>query len=411
MAVEIRPITPDEMDAYVRLDAYAFAYEATEQVRSFYRTHYRTEWMLAVFIDGRMVAHLAVFPWRMMINGGALPFGAVADVAAWPEDRRSGHVGALLRHCLGHMRDTGLCLSALYPTFHALYRRFGWAPAMESRAYTFRAAGLDFLRLPLAGGCIERLRGEPVEALTAVYDQILPRGNGLVVRDAAHWPFRLLSRSFGTAQESVLWRDAAGAPCGYLVHAYPSRSGTAAPNAGGVGTYDQAIRVRELAAATPTAYRGLLDYLARHDLAGRITFSAAPDDPFRALLADPSVVQVEMRPGWMLRIVDLVPALESRAYLPGPPVHLALRVADTTAPWNDGTWLLTVEAGQARVIPTAAEPEISVDAGTLAALFNGFLTPHRAAYAGLLEAIDHRVLDVATRTFAVSAPPYCMDYF
>lgn len=407
MPVEIRPISIAELEEYVRLDAYAFGYPVTAEVLEWYRTSYRPEWTLAAFADGRMTAHLVTFPWRMALNGGTAPLGAIADVAARPEDRRRGYTGALLRACLARMRDQGLALSMLYPTFYALYRRFGWAQAAAVRDYTFRPADLRFLGAAAVSGRVERL--PPADSrlpLMAVYERTLPHANGAVPRAADHWDARTFKRRPGTpGLHAVLWRGASGEPEGYIIHREPTRL------AAGLAAYDQEITVRELVAGTPAAYRGLLDYLAHHDLAGRITWSAPPDDPLPALLADPKAVQVELRPSFMLRVVDLVPALEARAYLPGPPARLVLRVADAAAPWNEGTWLLTVAEGRARVTPAAGEPEISTDAGTLAALYNGFLTPAQALHGGLLVVQDASALAAATRVFAVTRPPYCLDYF
>jgi predicted acetyltransferase len=121
-------------------------------------------------------------------------------------------------------------------------------------------------------------------------------------------------------------------------------------------------------------------------------------------------VKIEVRPDVMLRIVDLVQALESRPYLPGPPARLVLRVADRDASWNDGTWLLEVESGKARVSPSTAEPDLSVSINLLTALYNGYLSPARAAQVGLLDGAS-AALEAASRIFAVSAPPHCRDPF
>jgi predicted acetyltransferase len=406
MPLEIRPITTGEWDSYVELDAYSFAYEATDEVRTAYPLVFRPEWTLAAFEDGRMVAHLVAAPWSIMLNGAVLPMGAVADVAVWPEDRRSGHAAALLRACLGSMRDQGLVVSMLYPTFYTLYQRFGWAQAAEERVCTMRTSELRLLDAGTRpAGRAERRDNDALPELMTVYDAALREANCTLTRDEGHWRRRQLGQTGRAKRQVILWRGAGGDVEGYLLHALPSR-----PN-WQQGTYDQDVAAHELMALTPAAYRGLVEYLLRHDLATQTAWSAPPDDPLPSLLANPKLVKVEQRPGFMLRIVDLVPALERRGYLPGPPARLSLRLHDATAPWNDGTWLLTVEQGKARAVPTTTEPNLTLDIRTLAALYNGFLSPARAIQAGLLQAGDPAAIETAARVFAVTRPPYCLDYF
>jgi predicted acetyltransferase len=69
-----------------------------------------------------------------------------------------------------------------------------------------------------------------------------------------------------------------------------------------------------------------------------------------------------------------------------------------------------VESGKARVSPSTAEPDLSVSINLLAALYNGYLSPARAAQVGLLDGTS-AALETATRIFAVSAPPYCREGF
>jgi predicted acetyltransferase len=342
----------------------------------------------------------------MAINGGSVPCGAIADVAVWPEDRRGGLAGGLLRTCLAVMRERGLSLSMLHPSFYALYDRLGWATAAESRTYNFRPADLRFRSPAPTVGRLERLAPDAWQELTVPYERWLAGANGSFVRGPAQWEGLVLAPYLAApARQLIRWQDGRGTAQGYLVHRYPTRSGDFATT-----LYDQELQVRELVALTPTAYRSLIAYLARHDLAARVRWSAPPDDAFLALLADPRAVTIETKPDVMLRVVDLVPALEERPYLPGPPARLVLGIEDRDAPWNAGTWLLEVEDGTGRVSRTPAEPELHLHVGTLAALYNGFLSPARAARIGLFEA-DAAVLETAARIFAVSAPPYCLDYF
>lgn len=403
MTTVIRPITAAELEEYVRLDAYAFGYEVTAEVVERYQTHYQTDRMLAAFVNGRMTAHLVILRWDMAINGGRVAMGGIADVASWPEDRRQGHAAALLRAALERMRDERIGVSMLNPTFYALYQRYGWALAAERRRYRFRPADLRLLPRPPDGGSLERVAAFDQQTLASVYDQLLPEANSALVRDDPTWAGRRESKP---PLQVILRRDRAGRPDGYILHRYPSRPANTMRPA------DQEFDVRELVATTAAAYHALIDYLARHDLASRLTWSAAPDDPLPSLLTDPAALEIATQPDFMLRVVEVAAAFERRGYLPGGPARLLLRVIDAAAPWNDGCWQIEVEAGRARVTATSEEPDLTVEAGTLAALYNGFLSPERARRAGMFEMEScPAVRDAVTRIFAVSHPPYCLDHF
>lgn len=404
-SITFRSIVPDEWETYVRLDAYAFGYDPAEAMER-YRQHCRPEWTLAGFVAGRMVTHLVSYPWQMAINGALVPAGGIADVACWPEDRRSGYAGQMLRASAGFMRDQGMALGMLNPTFYGLYQRFGWVQAAETRNATFKPGALGFRPgVPAAVGSAERVESEHGAVLAPIYDAWLQGANGALHRDAELWRLRPLHVWTGLPVQAVVWRDGDGRPAGYVIHTYPRRLPGINP------PVDQGITVRELVALTDNAYRGLVMYVLRHDLMHEVSWTMPPDDPLTAMLADPIGVKIDTWPGFMLRIVDVIPALEGRGYLAGASGRLTMKLADATAPWNAGTWSLEVEDGRARVKPAAHEPDLSMEVGTLAALYNGFLSPYQAARAGLLEAGSPAALETATRTFAVSAPPYCPDHF
>ena len=402
MATEIRTIRADELDAYVRLDSYAFGYEATAEVFEVYRRDYPLDWLVAAFVDGRMVAHLTHLPYRLSLNGREISLCGIADVATWPEDRRQGHVGALLRDCLVRARDAGQSLSMLYPTVPALYRHFGWATAAVQREYAVRPSDLRFVGPPAEGGRVERLTIDQWPMVAPIYDGLLAGANCALVRGEREWTRWHPERA---SEHLVGWRGGGGALDGYLLHRPPRQSPPFS------GLMNQEFLLRELVARTPAAYRGLLGYLARHDIVRRVAWRAPVDDPLLALLADPTVVETRLRPSFMLRLVDLPAALAARGYLAGSEGALVLTVQDEAAPWNAGTWRLTVEGGQGQATASTAAPDLTLGIDTLAALYTGFLTPAAARHAGLLTARDNRALATAARLFAVARPPHCYDYF
>lgn len=74
--------------------------------------------------------------------------------------------------------------------------------------------------------------------------------------------------------------------------------------------------------------------------------------------------------GLWVRLVDLPQALQDRAW--SAPCDLVVQVADTAAPWNDGTWRIRADrSGAALVEPTAAEPDVALSVEAVGAAYLG----------------------------------------
>lgn len=399
--VEYREIRPEELAEYVELDAYAFAYEATPVQHARYQRLLRLEDTLAAFVDGRMVAHLNVIDMRMWLNGAGLHIGGVSDVAAWPEVRRQGYTGEMLRRMLVTMRERGQSVSTLYPSFFALYRRFGYAIAEQKLRVTGPAAAFRRHREAVDSGSIRRIDVESWQRCASIYDRTLPTANGLVSRDEQVWRDRVIDAMPPAVMLGAVWESSAGVAEGYVIHRRPTQ----------MDHYnDHQFAIRELVSLTPDAYAGLWTFIERHDLGKSITWTGPSDDPLLSALLDPGAVETSLQPGFMLRIVDLPGAIEARANPDPGPFAITLQVRDRTAPWNDGIWRIEREQGATRVSNTSAEPDSSLDITTLSAMFNGFLSAHSAHEAGLLEGATEAVIAIS-RLFPVTRRPYCADSF
>ena len=67
------------------------------------------------FVNDRLASQLRLLPLAIWLNGVRYEMGGIASVATWPEYRRQGQVGKLLRHMLKVMRDKGMTVSMLHP--------------------------------------------------------------------------------------------------------------------------------------------------------------------------------------------------------------------------------------------------------------------------------------------------------
>jgi predicted acetyltransferase len=239
------------------------------------------------------------------------------------------------------------------------------------------------------------------QRLDAVHQRYAHGANGALERDEMWWHNWVFGTWMGTT-EGIVWQDNDGADQGYVLYFDP-----VTPDPSRTG-----INVMELTALTADAYLNLLIVLGQHDIRARIRFPAPLDDPLQLLFVDTERVQITERFTVMMRVVDLEAALRARP--PADPslnTELTLTVADASAPWNDGTWRLRAADGRLLAESAEGDGELHLDAKVLAPLYSGYITPSRAASAGLLRAESADTLRRADAIFAVTKPPYFPDSY
>jgi predicted acetyltransferase len=405
MSLEIRPITLDEVEQAEFITAYSFnnpdrrdLTQAVERSRRFYPP----EWSLASFEDGEMTAFIRMIPFAHRINGRGLSFAGVGPVVTLPQHRRKGHAGALLRRGLEVMRDRGQVLSGLHTPHPSLYRRYGWEIASVRKTYSFAPKDVVLRAQPGERGRLRMLAPDDWAQLDRVYRQHSAQRNGPIHRGEVWWREAIFAPNQPAPADVALWEDGRGEPQGYVVYHQRTSAEQDMP----------AFWVREVTALTTDAYLNLLAYLLRHDLPKAITWGAPIDDPFLSLVEDTTKVRAEIEYDVMLRVCDVEGALRQRQPADRErALSLALGVSDASAPWNDGTWQIDVADGDVAVERTDAAPQLSLSAAVLAPVFNGFLSPSAAAFAGLAAAKDEQAVATADAVFAVTHPPYCADGF
>lgn len=407
MAFEIRNLTLDDLDEAARLDAHAFGMELRHDVTPMlehWKARFETDSYLGVFDDGEMTSMMRTIPVEMYLNGGLLGLGAVSPVANSPLHRRKGHTGAMLRRSLEQMRDAGQPLSGLYTPHPAFYRRYGWEVASEWRAVSFKPKDFGLTMEPSQRGRFRFLDLTDWQTLEPIFQTYAASANGPFNRDATWWRSMVTEVPWRTGTDIVLWQNDAGDPEGYAIYQQPTTPGPDFPVTD--------VNVRELIATSRDAYLNLLAYFGRHDIHHEITISVAPHDPILALFADSEKLEIRQNFAVLLRVVDFEAAMRARPATRGDDAtELTLRLADDSAPWNEGTWRIGVAEGRTWVERATSEPEITLSARALAPLFNGYLSPSVAAWSGLTEAANDDAIERAARIFAVRCPPYFTDHF
>lgn len=98
-------------------------------IRLFFDRVYRDENALTLERDGRLCCALHIVPYKMRAGERELTMAYVCGVATWPEFRRQGLMGRLMRQALEEMTSRGYDLTSLIPATPVLfnyYRAFGY---------------------------------------------------------------------------------------------------------------------------------------------------------------------------------------------------------------------------------------------------------------------------------------------
>lgn len=404
MNIEIRTITSDEFETAARIAADAFGSSnrpefaaGVEQARGFYPN----EWHLATFEEGEMTSMMRMLPFAMRINGRALPFAAIGPVANSPQHRRKGHTGAMMRDSLRVMRERGQSLAGLHTPHPAFYRRYGWEIAADELIYTFKPKDGRLAAEPGERGRLRAVSGDSWHELNAIYRGWSAYRNGALHRAEVWWRNAVLGGANPPVNDAVIWQDGQGRDQGYAVISQPAQG----PDA-------NKVILREMVTQTPDAYLNLILYLMQHDIHSEIVMCAPSDDPMPLVFADPDRLAVRQNYTVLLRLVDVEAALRSRPLAsPDTEVEFTIAVRDDCAPWNEGVYRLAAHAGEVEVERTKGGAGITVDARTLAPIFNGYVAPSKAAAAGLIMAADPQALRSADAFFAAGHRPFCWDGF
>ena len=386
------------------LAGYVYGGEFGDGPDNLVATSTRPEWTLCAFDGPRLVSSFSTIPFTMRANGAALPIGGVSAVGTLPEYRRRGLVRRIMTQAFADMRDGGRPVAALWASQAAIYQRFGYAMASVLRSYALDTVDIDFHDGDDGTGRIERLdAASGYDLIKRVYIRFVAERMGYLHRARVLWLHNALEPREADGPVHIALSHGASGPDGYAVYTlrenrrdHPARS--------------QEIVVRDLAWLSPDAYRSLWIFFKRHDLVGRVRWNNAPsDDPAVEYFLEPRLLQTRDGEGFWLRLVDVPAALKGRGWTADGEISITVR-DDPLAPWNTGSYRLTVSGGAADVTPCRAVTDIQLSVKTLASLYAGRRSARELSAWGLLDG-DSDAVQRADVLFATRHAPHCPDHF
>ena len=405
MTVEFRSAREDELEDYLKVVKYVFAIPpGTEVEPSDDAWRLKPESTICAFVDGRLVSSYAAHDFKGRLNGASVPMAGVTNVGTLPGYRGRSLIREVIVRGLAAARDRGESSAILWASYGAIYQRFGYGLASMWVDYTWDPR-YGALSGPAATGQTDVL---PFEEARPIAEQLLteytkPR-NLMIDRSEARWNriFEPDDPSWKLHQMAV-YRDAQGEPRGYL--SFRNREAedwNPGPN--------QYMTVGNFVALDIEAYRGMWEFLAAHDLVKEIAMERVPeDDPASLLLLEPRTLRRRTGDGLWMRLADVALALNQRPY--GAAGTLVIEVLDEVFDWNAGSYRIETDGMSSTVVRTADAADLTMPVARLAQLVSGYASATQLARAGLIEAPDPAVLEVADHMFATAFRPYCQDGF
>jgi predicted acetyltransferase len=405
MDVTLRPIGPDEFDAFRWVTAFALGFEPRAEDSLALRDYFEYDRTVAASAGGRIVGTLGAFTLKVAVPGGsALPTAGTSFVGVLPTHRRRGVLRRMVAAHFADIRSRGEPLAGLWASEAPIYGRFGYGVAAYQNEQVIARDHVRLAGPPLAG---EVRLSDAIEAervLPGVYERVRRAVPGMLERRDSWWRQRVLydppqRRGEASALAFALYEDAGGIQ-GTLTYRRIGRPFGPAP---------QRIIINALMAATADAHRALWRYAASIDLVGEIeAWNRPADDPLAWLLEDRRKLRQTVRDSLWIRVMDVPAALAGRRYaLAG---KLVLKIEDAHCSWNDGTFALDGGPDGATCVATRAAPDVTLPIETLGALFLGGNSAHVLARAGRLAGDDAAVARMHAM-FASPRAPWCPEIF
>ncbi|EWS99951.1 GCN5 family acetyltransferase [Intrasporangium oryzae NRRL B-24470] len=279
--------------------------------------------MLAVVdADDTILGAARIRPYEQAWGGRHLRMGGIAGVYVEPSARGRGVASLLMRAAVARMAELGDVVSCLFPTTATLYRGVGYEVGGVLSRRTYAAHALRDLR-PAADG----VRPRPARPADAEHVHSLLR---------AHHERHALS---GSTLHDVEWWRRQVADEGYLY--YVADDGFVA-----YSLVEGSLTVHDLVAGSRATAAALWSVVGSGSSAAPVVrVEVEPRDPVGLTLGALPEEAVTEQP-WMLRLVDLAPAMAARGFTPHVTATARLAVTDPDSPACDGTWEIAVTGGR-----------------------------------------------------------------
>ncbi len=333
---------------------------------------------------------LAILPMGQWWGSQRVPMGGIAAVGIAPEYRGTGAAITMIQQTLKELHARSVPISVLYPATQRLYRKAGYEQAGSFCTWEIACETIPTTEQPLP---VVRVEFD-IKFLNELYQQKARLINGHLDRYQAIWD--RLGKPDEKETVYTYFIGSANQPEGYIVFSqHRTEEGSI-------------LRIKDWVLLTNAAVQSFWNFIASHrSQIEKVRWRSSIVD-YLGLLLPEQTAKIKSTMRWMLRIINVVKALEMRGYPPGIEAELHLEIQDDLFAENNGKFILAVSKGRGEVT-SGGKGELQLDIKGLVPLYTGLFTPQQLQLAGKLTATESALL-AATQIFT-SPFPWIPDFF
>jgi predicted acetyltransferase len=339
----------------------------------------------------QVIGGLATLAMGQWWGGQRVPMTGIAAVGIAPEYRGSGAAIALMQHTLKELHTQEVPISVLYPATQRLYRKAGYEQGGSFCSWEIPTQSIQVREQPLPLQPIIPINHEVFHDL---YQQQARLIHGYLDRNPVIWQGLIQPDN-----QEIIYSYFIGdkdQPQGYIIFSQHSADD---------GLF---LRVRDWVVLTDAAVQTFWSFVANHrSQIKQVRWKSSVIDSLTLQLPE-QTAKISHHERWMLRVIDLVKALEMRGYPPEIQAELHLEVKDDLLTDNNGKFILSVANGRGEVT-RGGKGELQLDIRGLAPLYTSLFTPYHLQLAGKLHATETALL-AATQIFA-GVSPWMANFF
>lgn len=408
MAIDVRVVPQADLRAWAESISSANSEELGDEVWRDVEPTVEPDRTLGVYDGNQLVGGGSVFSFDVTVPGGeAVPSAGVTWIGIMPTHRRRGGLRQLMTAMIDEARRRGEPLAVLWASEGSIYQRFGYGLSTLSTTIELDRDRAVLLASDPPSGSVRLIDREEARRLfPPIYEHNSRHVPGFYLRSATWWDVEVLAdfkwarRGFDRKFYAVHERD--GVADAYAIYRVRHDWANSVPGS--------ELNVNEIMALDGAALREMWRYIFGVDLIKRITTRAGgPDEPLMLMLAEPRRVNLRVRDGVWLRVLDVPAAMARRRYAADGSVVIEVR--DEYMPQAGGRFRLATRAGRGTAEPTHDGPDIVMDAADLGAIYLGGFSLNDLARAGRTTEVTSGARARADAMLATGITPWCPQVF
>ncbi len=395
MKKAIRQMGIKELNEMFDLAAYAFNSEKTEKRKEHFKQIVEHSQNYGCFSENVLMSQVISTPFTVDFHGTVHKMAGIGCVSSYPEYRGQGSISAIMSKLLEDLAELEVSLAYLAPFSYPFYRKYGFEQLFEQISYTIKAA--DWPHVKVGSGKMKRVNFEEIKPICqTIYAGLEKNQRGGMIRE--NW---WLDYSLGSDEKNsfAIYEDEEGNVTGYLIY----RSSTAR------------FTLKEWGYLSNQAFQALVGFIGSHNGSSQeFYFETGHTGHDLSHLMPAPLVDMKLTPFMMGRIVSIEAFLHRYSFESGKKETYYFEVVDFYAPWNEGTWRLSInEAGQGTVEKCSEKIDSSkVINGTIQAwtqLFMGYCTSSELLFYERIHGASKLLEELSDRL--VKGKPVLEEYF